>query len=161
MNEKCLLVFYSRTGATRKVAEKIFNTLGCDIEEIKEAGSRKGILGFLKSGFEAYMKKLPKISKAEHDPSLYDVVVIGTPTWAGTMSSPVRAYISQYRTSFKKFAFFRTGFSENKQIFKDMEALCGKTPIQTLSVLNKESANEMQFNKKLAEFTANLAESLK
>jgi flavodoxin len=161
MNGKCLVVFYSRTGRTREVAEGISKALRCDTEEIKEAGSRKGVLGFLRSGFEAYLKRLPSINEPGHDPSSYDLVVIGTPTWASNISSPVRAYMSRYRARFKKSAFFRTGFSENEKVFKDMEALCGKKPIRTLSVTNKESADEALLGKKLAEFAAELAESLK
>jgi len=47
---KILVVFYSRTGATRTVAQKIADLVKGDLEEIKDTRNRAGILGFLRSG---------------------------------------------------------------------------------------------------------------
>ncbi|MBE3088681.1 MAG: flavodoxin family protein, partial [Actinobacteria bacterium] len=42
-----LVVYYSRTGTTRKVAEYITKQLGADMEEIIDMKKRSGIWGFL------------------------------------------------------------------------------------------------------------------
>jgi flavodoxin len=42
---KTLVVYYSRTGTTRKVAEAIAGILRCDIEEVVDTKKRSGILG--------------------------------------------------------------------------------------------------------------------
>jgi len=47
---KGLIVYFSRTGRTRKVAEALQEATGFDLEEIKEKAGRVGTLGFLKSG---------------------------------------------------------------------------------------------------------------
>lgn len=141
MKDKPLIVFYSRTGTTKRVAESISNLLKCDVEEIVEAKDRKGPLGYIKSGFDAMSKKLTMIKEIKYEPSSYDIIIIGTPIWGGTMSTPIRTYISQYKNVFKKVAFFCTGESENGKIFNDMEALCGKEPVQVLSVKPKEVMN--------------------
>ena len=103
---KPLVVFYSRTGTTKKVAESLKKLLKCDSEEILDVKSRKGPIGYLMSGREASMKKLARIKETKKNPSFYDIVLIGTPVWAGTMSTPVRTYISQNKVNFKKVAFF-------------------------------------------------------
>ena len=83
---KALTVFYSRTGTTREVAESISQTLSCDVEEIVDTKKRGGPLGLLFSGRDASQKKLTVVRPPQKDPSLYDIVVIGTPVWAGNMS---------------------------------------------------------------------------
>jgi len=82
-----LVVFYSRTGTTKKVAEAIATKLGCDIEEIIDTKSRRGLLGFLRSGLEATLKRLTTIEEIKNDPASYDVVIIGT--LFGTVRCPV------------------------------------------------------------------------
>ncbi len=61
---KTLIVYYSRDGNTKKVAEKLAEQMSCDIIQITEAKSRKGILGFLKAGMESF----PKDSAADYSP---------------------------------------------------------------------------------------------
>ena len=99
-----LIVYFSRTGRTRKVAEAIQALTGFDIEEIKEAKGRGGPIGWLKSGMESTRKMLPRIEAPQHDQASYDLVVIGTPIWASNMSSPVRAYITNHGSDIKTVA---------------------------------------------------------
>ena len=55
---KVLVVYYSRTGNTRFVAEAIAQSLEADIEEIKDGKNRMGVFGFLRRGYEAIFKNL-------------------------------------------------------------------------------------------------------
>jgi flavodoxin len=136
---KPLIVFYSRTGTTRKVAESIKKILKCDAEEILDVKSRAGLLGYLRSGKEATLKKLAEIKPAKKNPSLYDLVIIGTPVWAFNMSSPVRTYVSKNKGKFNKVAFFCTmGGSGDKNTFGEMAKLCGKKPAALLSLKTNE-----------------------
>jgi len=139
---KSLVVFYSRTGTTEKVAKVISKRLKCDIEEIFDAKvNRNGIKGWLISGNEAYYKKCPKIKKIKKTPSSYDVVIIGTPVWAFTMSSPVRTYISQNRKHFRKVAFFCTHEGMPRKTLDDMGNLCGKKSVSSFEFTRKEVIN--------------------
>jgi len=54
---KILVVFFSRTGTTRGVAEGIARATGADLEELREARSRLGILGWLRSGYEGTYRR--------------------------------------------------------------------------------------------------------
>ena len=58
---KVLVVYYSRTGNTRFVAEAVAQSLKADIEEIRDRKNRMGIFGFLRCGYEAIFKKLTDI----------------------------------------------------------------------------------------------------
>ena len=55
---KSLVVFYSRSGTTRKVAEKITNLLKSDIEEDIDMKNRAGALGGFISAKDAALKRL-------------------------------------------------------------------------------------------------------
>jgi flavodoxin len=55
---KALVVFYSRTGATKQVAEALAESLNCDSEELIDTKKRGGPLGFL-SGRTQRQKSSP------------------------------------------------------------------------------------------------------
>ncbi|MFH0839199.1 MAG: hypothetical protein V1893_03330 [Candidatus Omnitrophota bacterium] len=136
---KYVVVFYSRTGVTRKVAHTIAGILKCDCEEIVDTKDRSGVIGYVKSGTDAASKKLTVIKNPQKDPGLYDLVILGTPVWAFTMTPAMRTYIIQHKEKFKLVAFFCTqGGAGGKKTFKDMEALCGKKPIGMLILKTAE-----------------------
>jgi flavodoxin len=142
---KCIVVFYSMRGTTKKVAEHIAGALKCDLEEIGEPGSRKGPLGFLKSGREAVRKMLPPIRQPEKDPGDYDLVVLGTPVWAGTMASPMRSFLARYGKQMKKVAFFCTAGGSAGRTFQDMEAVSGHAGAAVLALVAAGAKNKNLF----------------
>ena len=143
---KALVLFYSRTGNTRRIAEEIAETINADIEELRDRKERKGILGFMLSGMDARLKRKANLKEIINNPALYDVVILGTPTWANTISTPIRTYIQHNSNSFEKVAFFVTsGFGRAKSalgISKDMANLCGKEPVAFLSLGIKDIDKE-------------------
>jgi len=147
-----LTVFYSRTGTTRKVAESISKAFSCEIEEILDTKNRRGALGYIASGRDASQKRLTVIHPAKKDPRLYDMVLIGTPVWAGTISTPVRTYISQNNEYFRKVAFFCTcsGAGADKT-FDAMKDLCKKDPVASIAIRTKETKSE-EYLQRIEEF---------
>jgi len=153
---KALTVFYSRTGTTRKIAGSISKALSCDIEEIFDTKNRAGPLGFITAGRDASEKKLTVIQDTKMDPNMYDIVVIGTPVWAGTMSAAIRTYISQNKERFKRVAFFCTcgGTSAGKTI-EAMKDLCGKETVASLTITKKDMESK-EYQKKIDEFVTEI-----
>lgn len=136
---KILTVFYSRTGTTKKVAEELSKRLKSDTEEIIDLTDRSGIKGWLIGGRDAKKEKLTKIKPTKNDPSKYDLVVIGTPIWAWTVTPAVRTYLANNKSKIKKVAFFCTeGSSGHENAFKCMGESCGKKPINTLFLTTKD-----------------------
>src|SRR4030042_2007717 len=126
---KALVVYYSRTGNTKKAGEDIAKELKADSEEIIDRKNRKGPLNYLSAGREAMKKKLTEIAPLQKDPAKYDMVIIGTPNWGSNISCAARTYISQNRDKLKSVAFFCTaGGGSNGHIFSDLKELCGKSP---------------------------------
>jgi len=150
--QKILVVYYSRTGNTQKIALELIRKLGADKEDLADLKDRKmGIMAWLISGKDAIRKKMTKIRYKE-DPSKYDLVVIGTPVWAWTIPPAVRTYLSENK--FKKVAFFCTNGGQYGKTFTEMEKLSQK-PIATLDLLDKK-VRESNFKEELNEFCEKL-----
>lgn len=138
-----LVVYFSRSGNTRHVAEMLAKELSADLDEIREAGERRGILGFLRSGYEAVKGIAPAIFESARKPGDYARVLVGTPVWAGHVASPVRAYLELHRDELRHVAFFCTyGGRGAVGAFSDMAQLVGQPPEGTLAVSEREVALE-------------------
>jgi flavodoxin len=149
---KILIVFYSRTGATKKVAEELSKRINCETVEIFDIKNRAGVIGYLMAGRDAMTKKLTEIKPIEKNLVEYDLVVVGTPVWAFTVSTPARTFLENYKKDFKKLAFFCTmGGSGDKGAFTEMEKASHQTPVATLSLTTKE-AQQGGFAEKLEKF---------
>lgn len=165
---RILVIYYSRTGVTRSVAEAVSQALserdGVDVatEELKEPVDRSGFLGYLRSGFDAMRKKQATIEPIGMDPWSFDVVVVGTPVWAFKVSPPVRTFLARKADRMKNTAFFCTmGGSGEKGTFREMEALCGCAPLAKMALREKDvkSGDEENFRAKVREFADTVAGS--
>jgi len=155
--KRALVVYYSRTGNTRRVAEAIADLMKCDTEEVVDTKSRRGLLGFVAAGKDARLKRLTVIEPTKKDPASYDLVVIGTPVWAWTMSCAIRTYITQHRDRLPDVAFFlTTGGSGIERTFRHMEQLCGKTPLARLALTAKQ-IRKGDFMDQLKQFVADIS----
>ena len=105
---RAVVVYFSRTGYTRKIAEAIAARCGADIEGIQDVRDRSGIWGYLRSAREALGERLIDIRPPIRNPSDYNIVILGTPVWASNICSPMRAYVTTHREEFRQVAFFCT-----------------------------------------------------
>jgi len=104
---KSLVVYYSRTGNTKLVAEKIAKNLNADLCEILDKKNRSGKLVFLTGGYAALREKLTaiEVTKSIDD---YEFIIIGSPIWAGKITPAIRTFVSKNNFSKKKLALFIT-----------------------------------------------------
>lgn len=109
-NHKMLIVYYSRTGNTRTVAEEIHKQLGGDIVELQTVqpypeayrATTEQAKQELESGFKPPLK-----TKIENMDS-YDVIAVGSPCWWSTVATPVITFLTEYDFSGKTIAPFMT-----------------------------------------------------
>jgi flavodoxin len=163
---KILVIFYSRTGVTKKAGERIAANLGekpgmqVAVEEIIEPKSRNGILGWMGAGRDAMGRRETPIEPVHSNPAEFDLVVIVTPVWAWTASSPVRTFCVQHGKQAKKVAFFCTmGGTGDKKTFEALEAMCGQAPVATLGLLTRhvKKDDEGEFVAKVKTFAEAIA----
>lgn len=147
MEKKILIVYYSRTGNTAQLADEIRQSLELsavqsDIERLHEQHPRRqGIAGFLRSGFGARLGRGTELKPLEHDPSQYDLVVVGSPVWAVSVSVPVRTFLEENRDHLKEVAFFLShGSTGHRRAFRQMAELSGLESVARLRVRERELA---------------------
>jgi flavodoxin len=145
---KILVVYYSRTNTTKKLAEQVANGLGADIEVLVDTKDRSGALGYLSGGKDATFKSLTTISPLKYDPTAYDLVILATPLWSWSITPAVRTYIEANKTKFKQVSFLVTrGGAGSDAIFKELADVCGHEPFATLALLTKEVVTDLAQNK--------------
>jgi len=154
---KTLVAFYSRTGTTKKVAEKIAEILVCNLEEIFDIKDRSGAYGYLTAGRDATLRKLTTLQPLENNPADYELVIIGTPIWSWNVSTPIRTYLENNKSKFRQVAFFCTmGGSGGQRAFSEMEKIINIKPVATLELQTKEVVKN-EYEKKLKEFIEKLS----
>jgi flavodoxin len=110
---KTVIAYYSLTGTTGKLAERLSVLPGCD------------------------MIKIPMFGKIKL-PDKYDLVLVGTPIWFYAPSFPAGRLLSQIKDGPAKVAFFCTYQTTIGKSFEKMEAKCGKKPSGVLQLMGTE-----------------------
>ncbi len=93
---KAIVVYYSQTGNTEKVAKDIASTLdkkGIDVKTVSIERSRDR--SYEENVEDAKKEEKAKIKEARTDLSDFDVLFIGTPVWCGKPATPVNAFMDQ------------------------------------------------------------------
>jgi len=156
---RILVVHCSRTGNTRQVARELAAALGADLEEIGDPANRTGTLGYLRCALEAVLGVSAEIEPPRRDPARYDLVVVGTPIWFASVSSPARTYLWLERDRLPQVAFLLThGGMGAERALGQMRALAGKRPVARLVVREREIESGSH-GEKVASFARSLLAS--
>lgn len=108
--KKVLVLYYSQTSNTKKVAQEIATKLGADIEEIVPVKPYDGDFGatIARCNEERQQGVTPEIKPIAADLSKYETIFIGFPVWFGTFAPPVGTFLDQVDLSGKKIVPFCT-----------------------------------------------------
>jgi flavodoxin len=153
---KSLVVYYTRSGNTKFVAETIAAELGSDLEEIVDLKKRAGKLGWILAGKDSTQEKETKIAPTKLAPTDYDLIVIGTPIWAWKPTPAIRTYIAKNNLSGKKVALFLTMDSDSKQAVEKTKALLPNAVLVGELSLPKAVEDKEETKKKIAEWCKSL-----
>ncbi len=132
---KCLVLYYSQTGATKTVAEELQTKLGADIEEIELVNPYTGDYDqtIERCKQERESGTFPAIKPLKSNIADYDVVFVGYPVWFGTYALPIAGLVDKYDFAGKKvvtFCTFGSGGLESssadlKEALPKAEVVCG------------------------------------
>lgn len=152
---KTLVVHYSLGGTTRRVAEEIARPLGADLDAIEDIRPR-GLFGTLRGALESLARGVPAIRHAR-DPSAYDLVVLGSPVWGLSMSSPMRAYLLRHGERLRDVACFCTwgGIGGWDAALEEMSAMAG-APRAVTAALHERAVRRDQHRASLSTFVERL-----
>ncbi len=149
---KSLVVYYTRTGKTKFVAETIAAQLSADIEEIVDKKNYAGPIGWVNAGKNATQEKEAEITPPKYSPADYDLIVIGTPVWAWRPTPAIRTYAKQSGLTAKKVALFLTCDSDPKQAVDRTKALLPNSNLVGDLVLAAPAKDKDETAKKITEW---------
>ncbi|MFA9388719.1 MAG: flavodoxin domain-containing protein [Prolixibacteraceae bacterium] len=98
--KKTIVIYFSRKGSNRYLAEKIADHLKCDLEEIKPRLNTFMLILLFSS-----MKVSLGIRNLKHHPENYDRVILCGPIFMGKLISPLRSFIQKYRNRIQSLYF--------------------------------------------------------
>ena len=105
---KTAVGYFSLEGNTRYAAEKIALEIGADLYALKPLKEypRGGFGKYFWAGKSAMFKERPRLQAIRVDAAPYDLVVLGTPVWAGSYAPPLRTFFREHRLEGKRAALF-------------------------------------------------------
>ena len=91
------IVYYSMSGNTKYVANKIAERIEADIIRIDpvKAYPDKGAKKFIWGGKSAVMGEKPALHPYEFNVEKYDRIILGTPVWASNFAPLIRTFIKE------------------------------------------------------------------
>jgi len=89
--KKCLVLYFSETGATKTVAQEFAKLLNADIEAIEAVEPYSGNFQetIARGQQEMQEGKNPEIKPIKAQLSDYDLIFLGFPVWFGTYATPI------------------------------------------------------------------------
>lgn len=86
------------------------------------------------------MKKKPtNIKEMNKNIKKYDLIIIGSPVWAGSVTPAIRTFLTNNKSNLKKAAFFCTRGGDNPgKIFTQMQELINIKPLGIIAFNTKE-----------------------
>ncbi len=138
-----LVIYYSRTGITRRVARELATLGDWDLEPVVDTKSRDGIIGYGRSLIDSLLGRTTTLAAVRHDIGDYDLVVVGTPVWNSSVSTPIRTWLQERAGRLPPLAFVATeGGRGAERAFRQMAAIAGREPLATIALTDREIDRE-------------------
>jgi flavodoxin len=120
---KILIAYYSKTGKTKEIAQRIAYGLE-EGNEVKlrriKMKNEKNLLGtYLLDAKKAIREEKPEIEVAGYDHKGYDLILLGTPVWANNPAPAINTYVDKCDFAGKDVIFFVTmGMTGGERVIK-------------------------------------------
>ncbi len=146
---KKLVVYYSYTGNTKKIAEEVKNKLNCDILELEPETPFSDDYDEVVEEYQNNSidnKEVP-IKDINVNLDEYDEIIIGTPVWWYTVSPVVVTFLKKYDLSDKKVYPFATNAGWLGKTFKDFSKLCPNSEVDSgMNILFESYSDKLKTN---------------
>lgn len=127
-----LIVYFSYTQNTKKIAYKVKEKLNCDIVEIKTvvpySEDYDTVVNDKKNSETS--NYLPEIQKMDIDLSKYDTIIICFPVWWYRPSPAIRTFLNDNDLSGKKVIPLATNAGWLGKSFEEIKKLCPNSKVE-------------------------------
>lgn len=127
-----IVIYYSKSGNTEKLADRISADLSCPRVRIETEEAYGGyVSSIIRAGKEIKKGVIPTVRTSVPDTSKYDVILLGYPIWYGSIPSFVAKFISDCRTAGKTIIPFATfAASDISKSVRKLEEICPDAEIK-------------------------------
>ncbi len=160
---KSVVIYYSLTGNTSLVAKMIAERIEADMiklkpeKEIPSTGASKYFWG----GKSVILNEKPKLLNDNLNLEGYDKLIIGTPIWAGSITPPINAFLSENVIKDKRIFLFAThspGTNTNKCFAKMKEKLTRNRTYETVGFEDVKKMSAKELDDKVRKFCKAITE---
>lgn len=144
---RALIVYFSWSGNTRRVAEVLHEIVGGELFELRPVNS-----------YPHSYRETVEVAKKElwggHKPALrsvvdglekYDLLFIGSPNWCGTLAPIVSTFLTTHDLSGKFVApFFTHGGGGASKMFQALEDQCPRAKVLTPLVVLRDGGDHLR-----------------
>ena len=145
MAEHILVVYFSRSGNTRKIANLIHQEVGGTIHEIQPKVAYPKAYNAVvdQAGKEIETGYKPALQSTLDHIESYDTIFVGSPNWWSTIAPPVATFLSEYDLSGKTIVPFCThGGGGLGRIGRDIAKLCPQsTLLSSFEIYESQTGN--------------------
>jgi flavodoxin len=140
MKRNILIIYYSHSENTRKIAERIHNEIGGTVIRLQPAAPYP-------TDYDEVVRQAVKEIKAGYTPPLkagvpdtaaFDTIFVGSPNWIRTVTPPVVTFRKEHNLSGKTIVpFCSHGGGGEENVLKDIAKLCPDlTVLSGIAILN-------------------------
>lgn len=157
---KTAVIYYSLEGNTKYAAKKIAAQLGADLIQlipVKDYPTGK-VSKYFWGGKSATFGESPRLEPYSFDQNQYDLVILGTPIWAGTFAPPLRTFIRENKLTGKKVALFACcSGGATEKCFEQLKKEAGDcTVVSTLRLIDPLKGIQAEVDRSVTQFCATL-----
>ena len=136
---KILVVVYSHTGASRRLAQLLASLQQWTLAEIRDVQPRAGSAGMWRCFLDSLLRRRPKIRYDGPDPRSFNAVVLVSPIWVGRLAGPMRSFVAAHRASLRDVAVVSVmGERGAANAVAEVGRLVGRAPICNAAFKTRE-----------------------
>lgn len=132
MTKKTLIVYYSWSQTTKRMAKVLQQVSQADLVELTVADGTFSTDMYQTSDIaqkQLQTGALPKLTNSQVNVSLYDLILVGGPVWSGAVATPVRSFLQQLTNYNGKIAPFYTSAGSDEKYETNFQSLLKKNAL--------------------------------
>jgi flavodoxin len=156
---KTAVIYYSHDGNCALIAENLKTELNADVFRVEtlDDKKRRGLSLMFWGGGQVFRGIKPPLKPLSVDINAYDLIILGTPVWAGSPTPAIASFLDKNNVTGKKIALFCChGGGMGKALEKLKALLTGNTFIGEIDFVYPSRADKAVVKQKLSEWAKTL-----
>jgi flavodoxin len=152
---KTLIVYFSLSGNCAYITDLIKSETGADVIRLETVDEKKreGFAKYFHGGRQTLFHAKPALKPYEVSVEKYDLIIIGTPVWAGSPVPALNTFLSETKISGKRLAFFCCCMGgKGKTLDKLKDAFKGNTFAGETDFINPLKGNREEITLRIREW---------